>query len=69
MRFAAYNNIAIYGVGETEQEALKAATEKGKTKGMKVAPIQEGFAQDILDIGFDPNHDSFELVDGQIEEV
>ena len=34
--------------------------------GLRVSPIDEGFSQSIEDNGFDPNSQSFDLVDGII---
>ena len=71
MRYAAYDNVAIYGVGDTKQGALKESMAGcgADPAGLTVHPIEEGFAQDISDNGFDPHRQGFDLVDGVIVEV
>ena len=72
MRYAAYDHIAIYGVGETGYESIQAAMEgcgAEEDVSLKVSPIEEGFAKDIEDNGFDPNSQSFDMVDGVIVQL
>ena len=70
MRYAAYDDIAIYGVGETEFEALQSAQDGGAEDGsFELSPIEEGFAKDIEDNGFDPTSQSFDMVDGVIVQL
>ena len=55
MRYAAYDNIAIYGVGFTVLGTLKAARVSSgvsDTWALKVDPIEDSFAQSIEDNGF-----------------
>ena len=70
MRYAAYDDIAIYGVGDSDSDALLAAKEGGADLlDLMVEPIEEGFSKDIEDNGFDPNSQSFDMVDGVIVQL
>ena len=67
MRYAALDDFAIYGVGETKEDALRWAKECGANpENLGVAPIEEGFANHINEFGFDPHSQSFDMVDGVI---
>ena len=72
MRYAAYDHFSIYGVGDTGYESIQAAMEgcgAEEDPSLEVSPIEEGFAKDIEDNGFDPNSQSFDMVDGVIVQL
>ena len=70
MRYAAHDGFSIYGVGDSDSDALLAAKEGGAEPDELVSdPIEEGFAKDIADNGFDPNSQSFDMVDGVIVQL
>ena len=71
MRYAAYDDIAIYGVGDTKQGALKASMEScgADPAGLTVDAIESEFGEHIWQYGFDPHSQVFDLVDGVIVEA
>lgn len=68
-KFAAYDNDAIHGIGETEMEAIAAAAENGAACEM-TAPISDELFEDIRVNGWDAFSRAFEInTDGYAVEV
>lgn len=66
MKYAAYDDLAIYALGDTPAQAVKNARDAGKepTARFLVAPVTDEFARWIDEHGWDGAHRTFDLVHG-----
>jgi hypothetical protein len=69
--FAAYDLVAIYGIGASPEEAI--ANAKWETRNMEAsfstAPIDAGLAGEIIRAGWNGAIDCFDLIGGVIKRV
>ena len=67
-RFAAHDDLSIYAIGATADEAIQTARDAAQREDaqFEVSPIDAAFADVIETDGFDPMRDTFHTVDGVI---
>lgn len=58
--YAAHDDLSIYGIGKTENEAMEDARE-GAAGDYRVSPIDPDFAKHIQLHGFNGNFDTFDF--------
>ena len=60
-KFAAYDDLAIYAIGNTPEEAIENARDAARDyeAQFSTAPITDDFAADIEENGFLGGHDGF----------
>lgn len=61
-KYAAHDDLSIYAIGNTEQEALQEALLASEGK-YEVSPITDEFAQKIVKEGFNGSFDTFGVDD------
>lgn len=63
MKYAAYDDMAIYAIGDSPESAIQKARDDAREPEaeFKTAPVREGLASAIEDAGWNPHLESFAL--------
>jgi hypothetical protein len=63
MKYAAYDDMSIYAIGDTPEAAIQKARDDAREPEaqFKTAPIKDGLAAAIEDAGWNPHLESFAL--------